>query len=90
LKTLKKAAAVGFEESNDAAVTVSPQPGRGITVELTSPVKRQYGDHLTALVEATVKEAGYSDVHVQVRDKGAWDYALKARVAAALDRGGAE
>ena len=88
MKTIQKEATVGFEETNDALVTVSPlAAGQGITVELLSSVKRQYGEYLESLIVAIVKELGYTDVHIKVVDKGAWDYALKARIAAALDRG---
>jgi len=88
LKSIQKEATVGFEETNDALVTVTPSMiGQGITVELVSSVKRQYGEHMEALIVATVTEAGYTDVHVKVVDKGAWDYALQARVVAALNRG---
>ena len=90
MKTIQKEATVGFEETNDALVTVSPlTAGQGITVELVSSVKRQYGQHLEDLIVATVNEVGYTDVHVKVIDKGAWDYALKARIVAALYRGDA-
>jgi citrate lyase acyl carrier protein len=88
LKTIQKEATVGFEETNDALVTVSPlTAGQGITVELVSSVKRQYGEYLENLIVAIVNEESYTDVHVKVLDKGAWDYALKARVIAALNRG---
>ncbi|MDU2064610.1 MAG: citrate lyase subunit gamma [Sporomusaceae bacterium] len=91
MKTIRSTITVGFEEKNDALVTVSPnQPGQGITVALTSPVLRQYGEHLEALIVNTVKEAGYTDIHVKVLDKGAWDYALQARIVAALNRGAEE
>ena len=91
MKIIKKEATVGFEETNDALVTVRPQSvGQGIIVELTSSVKRQYGEHLEALVTSTVKEARYTDVHVKVLDKGAWDYTLQARVVTALNRGNVE
>jgi citrate lyase subunit gamma (acyl carrier protein) len=88
LKTIQKEVTVGFEETNDALVTVAPlAAGQGITLELISSVKRQYGEHLEALIVATVKDAGYTDLHVKVVDKGAWDYALQARIIAALNRG---
>lgn len=87
MKIIRKEASAGFEETNDALVTVSPQAGQGVTVELTSSVQRQYGEYLVAFVEATVKAAGYQDVRIKVIDKGAWDYALKARVVTALSRG---
>jgi citrate lyase subunit gamma (acyl carrier protein) len=88
LQTIKKIATVGFEETNDALVTVSPQKaGQGITVELISTVKRQYGEHLELIIIDAVKQADYTDVHVEVRDRGAWDYALHARIVTALSRG---
>lgn len=88
MKAIKKEATVGFSEKNDALVTITPlNDGKGVTVELTSSVQKQYGAHIEQLIVATVKELGYTDVHVKVIDKGAWDYALKARIAAALDRG---
>ena len=87
MKIIKNKVTVGFEETNDALVTVSPQPGEGITVELISTVQRQYGEYLEALILDIVKKADYTDVHVKVLDKGAWDYTLHARVMAALNRG---
>lgn len=91
MKTVKREATVGFDDKNDALVTVTPcEAGQGIRVELTSPVKRQYGEHLEAVVLEVAKTAGYTDVKINVQDKGAWDYALRARVEAALARGDAQ
>jgi len=90
MRLIKKIATVGFEETNDALVTVRPQIGQGITVELISTVQRQYGEHLEALILDIVKKSNYTDVHVKVQDKGAWDYTLHARVIAALNRGAVE
>ncbi len=87
-KTLAKPATAGFEEKNDMLVQVAPNPGKGIEVELTSsPVIKQYGKHIVALIEKIAKDAGFSDVKFQVIDKGAWDYTIEARVVAALERG---
>lgn len=88
MKTIKKQITVGSEEKNDALVTVCPLlSNQGIIIELISPVKKQYGAHLESLILNTVEEAGYTDVHVKVLDRGAWDYALQARIIAALNRG---
>ena len=73
---------------NDCLVTVSPaKPGSGITVNLQSPVLRQYGKYEKALITKTVQDAGFADVQVDVQDNSAWDYTLIARVEAALERG---
>ena len=82
---LVKAAQAGFDEKNDALVTVEPIAS-GIEIELTSKVIRQYGDQIKSVVLNTVKEAGFDGVKVIV-DKNAWDYTIKARVLGALERG---
>lgn len=88
VKQLLRAASAGFEEKNDALAAVAPgEPGEGIQVTLKSPVLRQYGKHIEKLLKDTVKEAGYQDVRLEVSDRGAWDYTLKARCVAALERG---
>ena len=88
MKTVRREATVGVDDKNDALVTVSPcEAGQGILIELTSPVKRQYGEHLEAVVAEVARGAGYTDVKINVQDKGAWDYALRARIEAALARG---
>ncbi|MDQ0203659.1 citrate lyase acyl carrier protein [Pectinatus haikarae] len=88
IKVLKKTAQAGFEEKNDLIVEVSPlQAESGIIIELQSPVKNQYGSHIETLIKDTVAAEGFSDVQVNVSDKGAWDYTIKARIIAALERG---
>ncbi len=84
--TLVKTATAGFDEKNDALVTVEPIAS-GIEVELTSKMERQYGAHNRELILNTVKEAGFDGVKVIVKDNAAWDYTIKARVLGALERG---
>ena len=74
---LVKAAQAGFDEKNDALVTVEPIAS-GIEIELTSKVIRQYGDQIKSVVLNTVKEAGFDGVKVIVQDKNAWDYTIKS------------
>lgn len=85
---LKNVATVGFEEKNDMLVTVSPgDVGSGIKIELTSPVMKQYGKHITDIIKKCVQAADIDDAVLIVKDKGAWDYTITARVQAALARG---
>ncbi|NCB96029.1 MAG: citrate lyase acyl carrier protein [Negativicutes bacterium] len=83
---LVKAAQAGFDEKNDALVTVEPIAS-GIELELTSKVMRQYGEQIKELILNTVKESGFDGVKLTVADKNAWDYTIKARVLGALERG---
>lgn len=89
MKKLVKSATAGFDEKQDVLVTVEPIAA-GIEVVLTSKVMRQYGKHIEELIVNTVKEAGFDGVKVTCDDKAAWDYAIKARVMGALERGSQE
>lgn len=85
MKQILKQALAGFDEKQDILVTVEPIAS-GVEVELTSKVYTQYGKHMEALISETIKEAGYDGVKVTAQDQGAWDYTIKARVLAALQR----
>lgn len=86
MKKLVRTGTAGFDEKQDCLVTVEPIAA-GIEVELTSKVMRQYGKHIEELILNTIKEAGFDGVKAIVDDKAAWDYAIKARVLGALERG---
>nr|WP_092074211.1 citrate lyase acyl carrier protein [Dendrosporobacter quercicolus]NSL47663.1 citrate lyase acyl carrier protein [Dendrosporobacter quercicolus DSM 1736]SDM81762.1 citrate lyase subunit gamma (acyl carrier protein) [Dendrosporobacter quercicolus] len=87
-KRLRHAATAGFEEKNDLLVRAVPaNQGAGIQISITSPVLLQFGDHIRDLVAETVKTAGFDDIIVEIKDKGAWDYTIQARLLAALERG---
>lgn len=87
-KKLHRSAQAGFEEKNDLLVNVSPgAEGSGIVVNLSSSVMRHFGEHIKGFVTDVVKQEDFQDVVLDIKDKGAWDYTIKARVIAALERG---
>jgi len=87
MSTLQKAAQAGSVESSDILIMLAPaESGRGITVELVSPTKQQYGAHITNLIVKTLHEQGVSDAIVHANEKGALDYAIEARVKTAVKR----
>ncbi len=86
MKRLVRSAVAGFDEKGDILITVEPIES-GIEIELTSKVMKQYGDQIRATIKATVEDAGFGGVKVTAQDKSAWDYAIKARVLGALERG---
>ena len=80
-------ATAGMLESCDALISVEPvEPGAGITIELISSVKKQYGKHIECLTKEFILEQGFEDIKVKIEDKGAWDYTLRARLRTALER----
>lgn len=79
-----KSAVAGTLESSDAMVTV--EPGRGISLELSSSVMNQYGRQIKATVLETLERLDVKNAKVTVIDKGALDCTLKARVECAVFR----
>ncbi len=80
-------AQAGSLESGDLLVLLrSGSPGQGLSINLQSPVKAQFGAHVTRVVETVLLEHGINDAEVLVNDRGALDYAIRARVAACAER----
>ena len=81
---LKKEAMAGTLESNDILITVDN--GAGITIELESSVKKQFGKQIEKVIRETLEELKVENVKLTAVDKGALDYTIKARVEAACFR----
>lgn len=81
---LKKEAMAGTLESNDILITV--ENGEGITIELESSVKKQFGKQIEKVIRETLEELKVENVKLTAVDKGALDYTIKARVEAACFR----
>mgnify|MGYP006311259755 CR=1 FL=1 len=82
---INKKATAGTLESSDVLVTVKPNE-EGIKIDLESDVQVQYGDEIIAVVENTIEELNIENAYIKVNDKGALDYAIKARLETALKR----
>ena len=86
---IKRTATAGTLESNDALVQVSPAAG-GLSVELNSIVEKLYGDHIVSLIHSLAESMDVHNARIVVEDRGALDFAIEARVEAALLRAGRE
>ena len=82
-------ATAGALESSDAMVFVSPGE-RGIQVDLESSVYSRFGKHMEDLIRHTAEEMGAENIQIRVRDYGALDCTLRARVKTALKRASEE
>ena len=78
----------GTMESGDAFVTVEPAPDRIIAIE--SPVLQPYGRQIEQAAVAMLDQLQVEGCRMLIRDKGALDYVLRARVETALRRGSEE
>ena len=81
---IKRNAIAGTMESSDLIVTV--EPSEGLTIDIQSPVKKQFGDSIRKSVEEVVAELGVEDVAINIEDHGALDCTIRARVETALLR----
>ena len=86
MKIVKDAMA-GTLESSDVLVKVAPSEG-GLEVVVTSEVERQFGAQIRRVVAETLGRFALSQGVVIVEDKGALDCTIRARLQAALLRGG--
>lgn len=84
---LKKPAMAGTLESSDVQITLRPNPGQGIQIHLESDVKTLFGEAIEATVREVLDQFQVTDALVDVNDKGALDFAIRARMECAICRG---
>jgi citrate lyase subunit gamma (acyl carrier protein) len=88
MKIVKEAIA-GTLESSDLLVKVAPSDAGTMNVIVRSEVIKQFGKQIRRVVDETLSKLAVSEGTVIVEDKGALDYAIRARVQAAVLRGAA-
>ena len=76
----------GTLESSDVYIQINPIEGDKVEIDLTSSVAELYDDMIEELIIDTLKEMNISGVHVNVQDKGALDFVIKARLETAVFR----
>ena len=84
---IRKSAFAGTVESSDTYVEVAPSDG-GISIEIESIVKKQFGDAIESTVREVLREFEVESAAVRVNDRGALDCVIRARVETALKRAG--
>ncbi len=87
MKILKSSQAGSFE-SSDLMVLIEPvSENSGRKIELDSTVMLQYGEDIQAIIIEILDRFEISDIHLIVKDKGALDATIKARLETAIVRG---
>ena len=82
---IKETASAGTIEKCDCLVTVSKGEG-DIKINLSSKVLYQYGDSIRNTILQTLKKLDVNDVTVDIKDMGAFEYVIVARLEAAIYR----
>ena len=85
MKIVKKGQA-GTMQSSDLMVTV--EPADTLTIEIQSTVKKQFEHLIRARLEQVLGKLGVASGKISISDRGALDYAIEARLEAALNRAG--
>lgn len=87
MKTLiKRYAQAGSLESGDVLVHVAPSLEGGLSVHISSKVGPRFSVAMQQSVRALAAELGVVTASVEVVDRGALDFVLRARTKTALRR----
>lgn len=81
---IEKQAFAGTYESSDAFVSV--EPSDKLEIQIESIVLNQYGKAIEEAVKATLREFEVQTGSISVKDRGALDCVIQARVETALKR----
>jgi citrate lyase subunit gamma (acyl carrier protein) len=76
----------GTMQSSDLMVFV--EPAAELTLEIESTVKKQFEHLIRATLEKVLAKRGVTSGKIRITDRGALDYAIEARLEAALQRAG--
>ena len=83
---LKRPAQAGSVESSDILVLIGPNDKGGVEIHLESPVKNIFGDKIKSEILEVLEQYEVKDAIVQVTDRGALPFTVKARVETAILR----
>jgi len=85
---IQHAAVAGTLESCDTMVLI--EPSSHIEIQVESTVQEIYGNAIRAQVERTLSQLQITGAKLTIRDRGAFDYVIAARVETAVLRAGRE
>jgi citrate lyase subunit gamma (acyl carrier protein) len=84
---LVKTGQAGSQNKGDLVVTVKPRKkGTGLKLNVTSSVGKLFGKSINNSVTTTLDELNVKDAIVKIKDDGALDYVIKARLEAAVSK----
>lgn len=85
--TIIKSAVAGTLESSDTFISVEPNE-EGLKIDIESVVSEQYYDAILKTVTEVLKDLQVNKGRINVKDRGALDCVIRARVETAVKRGG--
>ncbi len=85
---IRKKSQAGTMQSSDLIVFV--EPANALEVEIESTVQQQFGHLIRERVDEVLRRLRVERGRIRISDRGALDYAIEARVEAAVRRGSAK
>ncbi|PLX32915.1 MAG: citrate lyase acyl carrier protein [Clostridiales bacterium] len=83
----KKNAKAGSLESSDLLVVIEEkEAGEKLEIVMNSIVEKQYGDRIIEIAHEIAALKGMDNVRILIQDRGALDYAIRARIETAIER----
>lgn len=82
---ITKIAVVGNVESNDLMIVLKPNE-EGLVLNIESSVYEQFGSSIETIIREELEKAEIKNAHIQVEDKGAFDFTIRARLKTAIRR----
>ena len=76
----------GTLESSDIMISIEPNEGKGIEIDLKSTVENQFGNQIRKVIVEVLQQLGVSDAKVTANDRGALDCTIRARLTTAVNR----
>ena len=83
---IERCAQAGTMQSSDLMVFL--EPAGELSIEIESTVKKQFEHLIRAVIDRVLARHGVTAGRVRITDRGALDYAIEARLEAALQRAG--
>lgn len=80
-----KSAVAGTLESSDSYIEIAPNKG-GITIEIESVVLDRFESEIRKTIQAVLDEQKVVNAAVSVKDRGALDCTIRARMETAIKR----
>ncbi len=83
---LNNTGVAGTLESSDIYVKIEDKETPGVEILLTSPVKKQFGEQIEKVVREVVELHKIEAATIELKDSGALDCTIRARVQCAISR----
>ena len=86
-RTINHPAKAGLDDREDVLVHLTPgEAGSGIRLDIKSKVYSMFGEQIRTSALEVLEDYNLTDLKVEIDDRGALDFVIRARLMAAIER----